>query len=322
MELLYKFTNKTYHCLPQTFSQSDHRSSSVLASFEQLLALDLKCLACILTELAFFSKVKCLPQLNTLQTRTQFICNMLLKQPHIIMSGPFAAFILSTLKPFKPSPKQSYFYEAILKSQSTFNNIDTLLNMHLTCLPFKSFFENLHNLCSLFDTIDQVIQEFDELSQYSLKQRLVEVIQGVTSLNINHEDLLRTELQLLKVLNQNTGSDTSTTKCQNDELLIKVEFFHEQKFFLALYNLPELMVLMSDPRKNLTAQSILFTADSFDLIFPHLISFFESPKTCVDAFLYLFNKLSFFLSRTEMIKKFLPILLHVLNVVDLNETIG
>ena len=322
MDLLYKFTNKTYHCLPETPSPPHHLSSPEPPTFEHLIGLDLKCLACILAEMAFFNKIKCLPQLNTLLTRTSFICSMLLKQPFIIMSGPFATFILSTLKPFKHSPKQSYFYEAILKSQASFSNIDTLLNLHLTCLPFKSYFEHLYKLCVLFDTVDMVIQEFEEISQYSLKQRLARVIQGVTSLNPTHEDLLRAELQLLKALNQNSGTQTPNTMTQNDELLIKAEFFSEQKFFLALYSLPELMVLMSDPRKNLTAQSILFTADSFDLILPHLVSFFESPRTCVDAFLYLFNKLSLFLSRTEMNKRLLPILLHVLNVVDLNETLG
>jgi hypothetical protein len=100
------------------------------------------------------------------------------------------------------------------------------------------------------------------------------------------------------------------------------DFVHEQKFYLALYSLPHLMIEMSDPRKNITTQAILFGADSFDLIFPYLLDLFENPKTCVNSFLYLFNKLPKFVSRNELAKKFLPILLHVLNIVDLNQTIG
>ena len=135
-------------------------------------------------------------------------------------------------------------------------------------------------------------------------------------------DLLKIELQLLGALktekdpNQLTNIDSI-----NGEIFIDIELFYEQKFYLAFYNIPKLLIDMSDPRKNLTIQSVSYTADIFDLIFPTLLNLFESPKTSVNSFIYLFRKLSFFLSRGELVKKFLPILLNVLNIVDLNETI-
>lgn len=132
--------------------------------------------------------------------------------------------------------------------------------------------------------------------------------------------MVKVELQLLKFLNKSNKRDTQLEG--QEELELQPDLFYEQKFYLALYNLPKLMIEMSDPRKNLTTQAILYTSDSFDLIFPYLLSYFEHPKTCVNSFLYLFSKISVFISRTELVKKFLPILLDVLNIVDLNETLG
>lgn len=140
-------------------------------------------------------------------------------------------------------------------------------------------------------------------------------------------DLLKIELQLLRALktdrdsSQQTNINKHSIDCVNGEIFIDIELFFEQKFYLAFYNIPKLLIEMSDPRKNLTIQSLSFTADLFDLIFPTLLRLFESPKTCVNSFLYLFRKLSFFLSRGELVKKFLPILLNMLNIVDLDETI-
>lgn len=83
MESLYKFTKKAYHTFPQT----KHVSTRTRLSFEYLCNFDMKCLACLLTELSFFNKIKCLPNQNSLQVRCDFICKMFAKQPHILMSG-------------------------------------------------------------------------------------------------------------------------------------------------------------------------------------------------------------------------------------------
>jgi hypothetical protein len=80
---------------------------------------------------------------------------------------------------------------------------------------------------------------------------------------------------------------------------------------------------MSDPKKNQLAQSICFTSDSkFELILPYLLNLFENPNTCVNSFLFLFNKLAKFMSHIELSKKFLPLIIQVLNVVDLKQTMG
>jgi hypothetical protein len=156
------------------------------------------------------------------------------------------------------------------------------------------------------------------MSQQSLIENLSKIILDITSLNQSQEDLVKVELQLLKLLNKSRDLQSE----QQEELDLSPDLFYEQKLYLALYNLPKLMIEMSDPRKNLTTQAILYTSDSFDLIAPYLLSYFENPKTCVNSFLYLFSKIAVFLSRGELVKKFLPILLDVLNIVDLNETLG
>ena len=80
---------------------------------------------------------------------------------------------------------------------------------------------------------------------------------------------------------------------------------------------------MSDPKKNQLAQSICFTSDSkFELIFPYLLNLFENPNTCINSFLFLYNKLAKFMSQIELSKKFLPLIIQVLNVVDLEQTMG
>lgn len=79
---------------------------------------------------------------------------------------------------------------------------------------------------------------------------------------------------------------------------------------------------MTDPRKCQLAQSICIGNDSLDLILPYILNLFANPKTCVNSFLHLFNKLAKFISRSELQKRFLPIIIHALNVVDLNETVG
>lgn len=96
------------------------------------------------------------------------------------LQGPFTAFILSVLKPFdknfSPDSKRSYFIENIQKIQSKFYNIDMLLNIHLTCLPFKSFFENFYKFNVLNEMIETVIHDFDEMCQVELKDHLKRII--------------------------------------------------------------------------------------------------------------------------------------------------
>ena len=77
----------------------------------------------------------------------------------------------STTKKSKLNGMPIYF-ENMNKYQSDFVNIDTLLNMHLTILPFKPYFETLYSFCEIFAKIDYLINEFDYLKENNLKKQL------------------------------------------------------------------------------------------------------------------------------------------------------
>jgi hypothetical protein len=101
-------------------------------------------------------------------------------------------FICSVLKPFgdlsSPEKQQSfmlnrksksylpYFFENLHKYQSEFVCIDTLLNQHLSILPFKSYFDSLYKISEIFNRLDFIINEFDELKQSNVHQQLVAIL--------------------------------------------------------------------------------------------------------------------------------------------------
>lgn len=261
-------------------------------------------------------------------------------------------FILSVLKPFgdlniekqvllasnkKSKSGLNYFLENILKFQTDHVNLDTLLNPHLTILPFKSYFENLYKFFQISFKLDYLITEFDSLKQTFLFQQLNILIAqtGFLNLNINsnfptvRSDDDTNSKNSKENVNFYISEDNRTVKSRFSEEnhvetdgQIKIDLIFEQKFYLALLYLPKLMFDMSDPKKNHLAQSICAVNDSFELIIQYLVNLFENPHTCVNSFLFLFSKLSKFLSIQELTKKILPIILHVLNVVDLSETLG
>lgn len=104
---------------------------------------------------------------------------------------------------------------------------------------------------------------------------------------------------------------------------VRREMIYDQKFYLALLHLPALLYDMTDTRKCQLAQSVCTSSsDTLDLVLPHVLALFVQPRTCVNALLHLFSKLAKFVSRTELHRRFLPIVVQVLNVVDLNETLG
>lgn len=198
--------------------------------------------------------------------------------------------------------------ENIIKYQSQNVNLSTLLNPHLTVLPFKLFFENLYKFNEIAYKLEYLINEYEHLEKKFILKQLNLIIRqtGLLNMNCNVEDLTF------------YSSDESYSLDQS----ISNEQLHEQKFYLALLYLPKLMFDMSDPKKNFLSQSICVGNESYELIYQYLINLFENPNTCVNSFLFLFNKLSKFLSKNEIQKRFLPILLSVLNIVDLNETMG
>ncbi|CAF0855447.1 unnamed protein product [Brachionus calyciflorus] len=310
IETMLKFVNKSYHCLPD----DDLKKETNDITFEDLVNKDLKCLACILCEIIMFNKLKCLPQCNSIESRYAFICKTIIQEPHII-TGPFQPFILSVLKPFSDqtnksskSPRSTIHMENILKYQSHSVNISKLLNPHLTILPFKLYFENLFKFNEISYKLDYLIAEYKHLDKaYMLKQLNLIITQtGFLNLNRNVEDMAF------------YTSDETPSLDQS----ISIDLLHEQKFYLALLYLPKLMFDMSDPKKNFLSQSICVGNESYELILQYLVQLFENANTCVNSFLFLFNKLTKFLSRNEMVKRFLPILVCVLNIVDLNETMG
>lgn len=87
LEQLLKFTSKTYNCLPNDdniTTNTANNNNELKNNFEDFAWLDLKCLVCVLFELAYFSRIKCLPRLNNLETRCSFIQKLLLKEPQLI----------------------------------------------------------------------------------------------------------------------------------------------------------------------------------------------------------------------------------------------
>jgi hypothetical protein len=64
------------------------------------------------------------------------------------------------------------------------------------------------------------------------------------------------------------------------------------------------------------------TSNSFELILTYVQNLLENPYTCINSIVYLFNKVAKFLSKNELEKKFLGIIMHLLNVIDLEQTIG
>lgn len=114
---------------------------------------------------------------------------------------------------------------------------------------------------------------------------------------------------------------------------MKLDFIYDQKFRLALLYLPQLFYDMTDPRKCQLAtvqtsypSSSTVSIDSLysplNLILPQTLALFKHRRTCVNSLLHLLVKLSKFMSRVDLNKRILPIVVHVLNVVDLNETLG
>jgi hypothetical protein len=60
------------------------KDKSSLLRFEDYARLDMKCLACLLAEIVYFNKLKCMPQENSLETRCLFITKLIRKEPHLL----------------------------------------------------------------------------------------------------------------------------------------------------------------------------------------------------------------------------------------------
>lgn len=296
------------------------------------------------------------------------------------------SFLCSVLKPFgdlsSPEKQQSvmmtsiqgkksklfyvpFFYENLHKCQSESVSVESLLNRHLSVLPFKPYFEQLYRVCEIFYRLDYICENLDQQTNKStatttnLQQQLLTILadagccysrnyavslsisssQSPTPLlqqspAVSHQfstgsssldeqqlqinDLLIESMSKLEALNNETAA--ALNNCQ-----LKREIIQDQKFYLALLHLPALLHDMTDPRKCQLAQSVCNPAlatDSLDLVLAHVQSLFTEPRTCVNSLLHLFGKLARFIGRVELLNRFLPIVVQVLNVVDLNETLG
>jgi len=290
IETLLKFTNRTYHCSPD-LQQKQQQKINANKTFQDFISLDMKCLACLLAEICFFNRLKCLPQENSLETRCSFINKMFIKEPHLL-SGPYALFISSILKPYNNNNntknKSNKFIENLLKYQSNFINIDLMLNLNTTILPFKPYLEQFYKFSKRFHIINNLIQNYAQLNQLQIKQEINSLMK------LKQQDQQIDQIELNEHLNQ-----------------------------LSLSYLPLLMSELSDPKKTQLTQSYCSSyTDSFELLLPILEHLFSNPYTCIDSFLYFFTRMTRYVSKQIVYKKFLPILLHMLNVVDLNETIG
>ena len=113
------------------------------------------------------------------------------------------SFICSVLKPFgdlsTPEKHQSfmmfnkksksympYFYENMHRYQSECVSIDSLLNRHLSILPFKPYFEPLYKLSEVFNRLDFILNHFDLLKPATISQQLMVVLTEAGCLNSNY----------------------------------------------------------------------------------------------------------------------------------------
>ena len=222
-------------------------------------------------------------------------------------------------------------------------SIETLLNPVLTILPFKHFFDKLYTFGDVFNRLDFLIKEFENLKQTNINEQFVKFARYLDNLlfaknySVQKRESSVPSSQTYLPESDSSKFDRSTRKGSESNTInnnnslesfdfdinsIQIETLYEKKFFISSIYLQSLIVEMSDPRRNYLAQSICFPGDSFELILPYLINMFEEPSSCIDALLKLFKKVYRFFSRGELIKKFLPIILNLLNVVDLDETVG
>ena len=119
--------------------------------------------------------------------------NKLRKFLFLSKSRPFMQFICSVLKPFgdlsTPEKQQSiathgkksksyvpFFYENLNKYQCENVSVESLLNRHLSILPFKPYFEQLYKICKIFNRLDFLIENFERLPTTNLRNQLKSIL--------------------------------------------------------------------------------------------------------------------------------------------------
>ena len=287
VETLLKFTQKSYLSIPG----NKEKKFINYKSFEELKAQDLKCITCILAEILLFQKLKTLSIDSSLEERLKIINDIISKEPHLIPST-FRSIIINTLKEFDKNCSSSSL------------TVDLLLNQHLALIPFKYYFNNLYNLSELLNRIDFIIENYNDIK----------------SININELNLTNVNNELVENIELEFTNDLSVKQ-------LIIETLYEQKFFIALNSIPFMLSDMNNIKLNNLQQlnKILntnSTSNSFELILTYVQNLLENPYTCINSIVYLFNKVAKFLSKNELEKKFLGIIMHLLNVIDLEQTIG
>lgn len=103
-----------------------------------------------------------------------FICSVL--KPFGDLSSPEKHVSVAThgkkAKSFVP-----FFFENLHKYQSESVSVESLLNRHLSVLPFKSYFEPLYKICEIFNRLDFLAENFEQVraasSSIGLHQQLM-----------------------------------------------------------------------------------------------------------------------------------------------------
>ena len=129
--------------------------------------------------------------------------------------------ILSVLKPFddllslenklhfKKSTSSkctgmAFFFDNILKNQSEFVNIDTLLNKNISIVPFKPYFDQFYKFSETFSKLEYIIKNFDNLNQATIQDQLINILTQTSSLinqfqapsknQINYKNLIKSKI--------------------------------------------------------------------------------------------------------------------------------
>ena len=182
--------------------------------------------------------------------------------------------------------------------------VDLLLNQHIAIIPFKYYFNNLYNLSELLNRIDFIIENYNDIK----------------SINISDLNLMTSETTTIENTELELSNDVAVKQ-------LIIETLYEQKFFIALNRIPYILSDMNNIKLNNLQQfsKILntnSTSNSYELILTYVQNLLENPYTCINSIVYLFNKVAKFLSKNDLEKKFLSIIMHLLNVIDLEKTIG
>lgn len=137
----------------------------------------------------------------------QFICSVL--KPFGDLSTPEKQQSIATHGK-KSKPYVPFFYENLHKYQCENVSVESLLNRHLSILPFKPYFDQLYKICQIFNRLDFLCENFERLPTTNLRNQLISIL--------NDAGCLTTQTQAIVGSTSTLGTDE---QLQINELIIE-----------------------------------------------------------------------------------------------------